>query len=529
MGRPRGRKHKLRVELQSVRDKSFENRLRHLVRAELSVCEAETVTVVAASVDYLRVARPLDRDPLDVCVAVPAGRDLRFKLAPNQVPCKSVVLSPCAEHDLDLWWERGVCAMQTARAVRLVEQADRAGCTLPLSQLVGLVHLGSRTVSRRLAALWKQGVRLPVVGIPDSMRGPHCRLSVVLRDHLDERPPEETRRQLLLSPGAYGRALRSCTWVVRRYSAGQSGEELAAAVGLSPAEVRSTLRVARDAEQSRPCRARLQSLLEAELGPYRAGSANTDAVTALQSRRGFEAYLIRRHCFSPARAELLAEAVERIARDREGLDRRGGDVVFWAISDQEPAGKARADCELVAAVLTFYDPQTDMVPRGSSTALKVSKAVRLATAARRQGGLLSLPDLSFLLGMEVSALQRAIARSGLLLPTRGTIMDIGRGVTHRVEILTLYVQGHTESQIVKRMRHSYEAVASYIQDFARVMLLVDRGLPAEHIRKLLSMSLKLVNEYIALYRRLDIDEHQWKLNLMRRAALAQEKKHRRSS
>ena len=59
--------------------------------------------------------------------------------------------------------------------------------------------------------------------------------------------------------------------------------------------------------------------------------------------------------------------------------------------------------------------------------------------------------------------------------------------------------------------------------------MVDRGLPPSHIRKLLGRSLKLVNEYIALYRKLDLPEHQWKLNLMRRAAVAQEKKRSHSS
>jgi hypothetical protein len=158
----------------------------------------------------------------------------------------------------------------------------------------------------------------------------------------------------------------------------------------------------------------------------------------------------------------------------------------------------------------------------------VRKAVRFAAEARQQRGLVCLPDLAFLLGMDVRSLQRAIARSGVVVMTRGTIMDIGRGVTHRAQIVRLYVEGYTEPQIVRRTHHSYEAVASYIQEFCRVMLLVDRGLPPSHIRKLLGKSLKLVNEYIALYRQLDVAEHQWKLNLMRRAAVEQEKKRRSS-
>ena len=203
MGRPRGRRHKLRYELQSVRDKSFENRLRHLVRHEFGVCEAEAVSLVAACLEHLRISRPGEREPLDVYVEVPAGRDLRLKVAPEQVACRRVRLSPCTEHDLDLWLEQGIQAMQSARAVRLIEQVDRAGCTLSLKQLVGLVPLGSRTLTSRLRPLWGHGLRLPLLGIPTSMRGQDSRLAALLRCHLREQDPSQTRRELLLSPASY--------------------------------------------------------------------------------------------------------------------------------------------------------------------------------------------------------------------------------------------------------------------------------------------------------------------------------------
>ena len=113
------------------------------------------------------------------------------------------------------------------------------------------------------------------------------------------------------------------------------------------------------------------------------------------------------------------------------------------------------------------------------------------------------------------------------MPTRGTVLDIGRGVSHKVAIVRLYVQGYTEPQIVARTHHTYDSVARYLRDFRRVMLLVDQGLPELHIRKVLRMSLLLVREYVALYRQLDVPEHAFKLNLMRRAAQCEEKKRSR--
>ena len=48
MGRSRGTQHKIRYEVESVRQKCLENRLRHLVRHDYGVCEAETFSVVRA-------------------------------------------------------------------------------------------------------------------------------------------------------------------------------------------------------------------------------------------------------------------------------------------------------------------------------------------------------------------------------------------------------------------------------------------------------------------------------------------------
>ena len=175
MGRSQGARDKWRYEVESVRRKSFECRLHQLVREEYGVCEAEAVSVVRGCLDYLRLGGLAERGPLDIRADVPAGRELWWKVSARSAAVRPVLLSPLAADDVELMLEAGVRAVQSARAVRLVEQADRAGCTMPLALLTSLVHLGTRTVSRRLEPLWEQGVHLPVVGIPRS--GPRGRRS----------------------------------------------------------------------------------------------------------------------------------------------------------------------------------------------------------------------------------------------------------------------------------------------------------------------------------------------------------------
>ena len=524
MGRGRGGRDKFLYELRSVRHKSVESCLRHLVREQFGVCEAEAGRVAEECREYMGRRGASVRDALDIYVSLPVGRALRYKISPAHARCCDVLVTPVSADDLEVWEQQDIRAMQTSRLVRMVEQADRAGATMPLSRLTSLVHLTTRTISARLRPLWEHGLHLPVLGIPNSSRAGLSRLAFVLLRHVQGRAVDDVRRELLLGPAGHHELLRKAGAFVKGYMSGLTGPELAELLELSPVELESIREVIRVSDGSRPERERLRALAARDMGLLEDALTRPDAEEP--SRDRFLSYLMRRHSFSPARAELLADAVERVADERGGGEGRGpGEVVYWAVSAQEPAGKALKDCEMIAASLPYYVPEEDLVPRGTvGNDLKMRKVLRLASHARTQGALLTLPDLAFLLGMSVPTIQHAAGKSAVIVPTRGNMKDIGRGLTHRAEIVRLYVEGYSEADIVRRTGHSYESVGSYVRDFRRVMALADRGLPAAHIRKVTRMSRKLVEAYLALYQEVDVPDNQWKLNLMRRAALTEQKK-----
>ena len=64
-------------------------------------------------------------------------------------------------------------------------------------------------------------------------------------------------------------------------------------------------------------------------------------------------------------------------------------------------------------------------------------------------------------------------------------------VTHRKEIVELYLQMYTESEIVARTGHSYESIENYIKEFAAVLVMAERGMGPTLIRRVLGRSLKL--------------------------------------
>ncbi len=139
--------------------------------------------------------------------------------------------------------------------------------------------------------------------------------------------------------------------------------------------------------------------------------------------------------------------------------------------------------------------------------LKARRAFNRARFARwcfeayRQGGVLTLLDLSFLSGMSehyVSQLLREYEdEQGKIVPTRGTVHDLGGSVTHKAEVVRRWLRHESPAQIARIMEHSQEAVDRYIADFQKVRLLAQKFSQTE-LPTLTSLSPSVVKQYLDL-------------------------------
>ena len=111
-------------------------------------------------------------------------------------------------------------------------------------------------------------------------------------------------------------------------------------------------------------------------------------------------------------------------------------------------------------------------------------------------------DLARVLNVSVRTIKRDCAElqaAGIYLPTRGNLQGIGRGQTHKGQIVSRWLQGGTYDQISRQTHHSVASVGRYIQGFAQVMQLHRQDFPVEEIALLLHMGQALVQEYLAVY------------------------------
>jgi hypothetical protein len=192
-----------------------------------------------------------------------------------------------------------------------------------------------------------------------------------------------------------------------------------------------------------------------------------------------------------------------------------GEFRYLAVDEQEPAGKPLALCKKVPVTLTLHAPEEDLATYRKSglRGLRQAKILRITNEAVDQGGLLSYEDIAFILTSSVVTIKRdtsQMRRQGVILPSRGWRHEMGRGQTHKAQILSLYLSGYQFSEIERRTRHSETAVKRYIQDFARVVLLHHKDFSVDQIRISTGFSNRLIGEYLSL-----LKEHSKSVQLKR--------------
>lgn len=128
------------------------------------------------------------------------------------------------------------------------------------------------------------------------------------------------------------------------------------------------------------------------------------------------------------------------------------------------------------------------------------RAIRLIKEAYRQKAVLTADDLLILLATNPSYLSKWIQeyqeKNNEILPIRGNVADIGPGLTHKKQIISLYVQGLLTPEIARLTNHSEKSVDRYITDYERVNLLKERGFKSEEISFLIKRGRKVVDQYL---------------------------------
>lgn len=179
-------------------------------------------------------------------------------------------------------------------------------------------------------------------------------------------------------------------------------------------------------------------------------------------------------------------------------------------------GRSLQQTDLVEVTWTLDAGQEDLavLREHSRQALRQVRILRLVEEALDQGGEPTQEDLAKALGVTARTIRSDIAvlvARGYQVATRGKLRGVGRGQTHKVIIIELYLKRCTYTEIIRRTHHSAYAIKRYLQSFGRVIMLRDKGLILNEIAYAVGLSERLTQEYLDLYQRYNVPEYRDRL------------------
>jgi len=185
---------------------------------------------------------------------------------------------------------------------------------------------------------------------------------------------------------------------------------------------------------------------------------------------------------------------------------REGQIEVTVVGIEERSGKVIEKMEKKKVRLTIDNGIEDIeiLKEYGRISLRQIKIERITDEAIEQGGVLSQEDLSKYLGCTVRTIQRdikAIKKKGIEVVTRGYLHNIGRGQTHKVKIIGMYLDGKTYSEIKLTARHSVGAIKRYLESFTKVLMAQSKGIyERKEISAVTGISEGLVKQYLELIR-----------------------------
>ena len=210
----------------------------------------------------------------------------------------------------------------------------------------------------------------------------------------------------------------------------------------------------------------------------------------------------KRFNLTPILAQAYYQEIKGLFEEHFREPKEPGVVMFEAIRREDPPGKKLSECRRIPVRLTLDMPEDLETYRDRSLkAMRQARILRLTSEACEQGGLLTQEDLARLLCSSVNTIKRDIAQLREdfgPVPTRGNIQDIGPGISHKTRIVEFYLTNMDFDYLIKRSRHSKNAIERYLKAFSQVARLSVAGHTEEEIRLISGISPRLCKEYMDL-------------------------------
>lgn len=208
--------------------------------------------------------------------------------------------------------------------------------------------------------------------------------------------------------------------------------------------------------------------------------------------------------YAPKIAEsILAEAQDCFQGNSISL--RTGQMRALLVKRKSASGQVLSETKKVEVTWTVDGGLEDLtaLQKSGIAGLRKVRIQRLLDEALEQGALATQEDLARVLQTSVRTIKRDFAElheQGLYLPSRGYLLGIGRGQTHKAQIVRRWLRGETYDQLSQNTHHCVASIQRYLRTFVQVVRLHQQGLSPIQIGLLLQIGEVLVEDYLDVYR-----------------------------
>ena len=216
---------------------------------------------------------------------------------------------------------------------------------------------------------------------------------------------------------------------------------------------------------------------------------------------------------SPRESRGVLEVVEEMFFENREIS--AGQIEYTCVSAMEGHGKPLGELKKVRVRLTReLTGDHEVQQRLGESSMRKVQILRMTEEAYDQEGLLTQEDLGRILGVSSRTIRRDLEemmRQKLKLYLRGLQKDIGKGISHKVWIVSLYLHWKTYSEIERITGHSVGAIKAYLNDFSRILMARERGIrSSKEIGFYIGRTERLVDEYQELIKAAEKDGEQRK-------------------
>jgi hypothetical protein len=213
--------------------------------------------------------------------------------------------------------------------------------------------------------------------------------------------------------------------------------------------------------------------------------------------------LEREFHFSPRVAGAVLNAA-RETLDGPPTGIRPGQVRWVVVRLDAPFGPPLVDSAKLEVTLTVDAGREDVTvaTQEGRAELRRGRILRVLAEAVEQGGVLTQEALARVLRGDGRTIRRDIQQlkaAGPTMDTRGPVQGVGRGQTHQVKLSALWRDRQGYDKLARWVHHAPQAIKRYMTTFLRLVLLHQQDRAASEIALVTATSVRLVQDYLALY------------------------------